>query len=570
MALPRSGEWIRGHAGGAQTYRTGYGGANYAVIAANRAGTSSARALTTSRVLWVTARDFSSDEPLVSLSKQPITQSPSTVASREALVAILQSALAFLSKGDLERAENECREVLRRVPEHGDAAYLLGRVLERAGRLDEAVEFLRRALATDPAHAPYHTSLGEALSAIGDATGAIQALGEAVRLAPGDPRPRNSLGIALLNAGRMKEAEARFVEVMETDPTWPGACLNLSRVRQFGPGDHALLERIRGVLAHTDLPDEALSDVHFALGKVHDDLGQAQIAFEHYRRANELIRARVRFDAVRHAASVDATIESFTAALFARHREIGVPSERPVLIVGMPRSGTTLVEQILAAHPRVHAGGELPYLDELSRRLASMLGTKERYPRCVSQVRGDCVSVLATEYLQRVGKDAGEALRCTDKMPANFMHLGFAALLLPRARVMHCRRDPIDTGFSIYTNQFASGHEWAYDLNDIADFYRQYQRVMNHWEQVLPLEVMEVHYEALVERPEEVSRELVDFCGLPWDDACLEFYRLRRNVATASNWQVRQPIYQRSVGRWRRYERDLRPLRDALEQPASS
>ena len=404
--------------------------------------------------------------------------------------AMLQTAFASLVAGNLDQAENECREVLRRTPDHEDATYLLGRVLERAGRLVEAAELLRRAVAADPAYGPYHTSLGEVLNANGDSDGAIEILREAVRLVPDDPRPRNGLGLALMNAGRFEEAERRFREVLDTDPTWPGVCLSLSRIRRFKPEDQSLLRKMRAVLGHTELPDQVLSDVHFALGKVHDDLEELDTAFEHYRRGNELIRRYVRFDAARHAASVDALTESFTAALFAR--------------------------------------------------------------------------------LRGIGAGAGDALRCTDKMPGNLMHLGLIALVLPRARVVHCRRDPMDTGLSIYTQQFASGHEWAYDLEDIAAFYQQYRRIMRHWEQVLPLEVMEVQYEALVERQEQVSRELVDFCGLPWDAACLEYYRQRRSVGTAANWQVRQPIYRRSVGRWHRYERDLRPLRDALERAARS
>ncbi len=498
--------------------------------------------------------------------RRDVRETPSAAAAPRAVEVALQTAFASLVDGNLDQAETECREILRRAPDHEDAAYLLGRVLERAGRLVEAAEFLRRAIAADPTHGPYHTSLGEVLNAAGDSDGAIEILREAVRLAPDDPQPRNSLGLALMNAGRFVKAERCFREVLDTDPTWPGACLSLSRVRRFKPEDQSLVRKMRAVLGHTELPDQILSDVHFALGKVHDDLEEPDTAFEHYRRGNELIRRHVRFDAARHAASVDALTESFTTALFARLREIGEPSERPVFIVGMPRSGTTLVEQILASHHQVHGGGELPYLDALSQRLAPCLGTTEPYPRCASRLDAACASALGREYLQRVGAGAGDALRCTDKMPGNFMHLGLVALVLPRARVVHCRRDPMDTGLSIYTQQFASGHEWAYDLEDIAAFYQQYRRIMRHWEQVLPLEVMEVQYEALVERQEQVSRELVDFCGLPWDAACLEYYRQRRSVGTAANWQVRQPIYRRSVGRWHRYERDLRPLRDALER----
>jgi hypothetical protein len=238
-----------------------------------------------------------------------------------------------------------------------------------------------------------------------------------------------------------------------------------------------------------------------------------------------------------------------------------------VFIVGMPRSGTSLVEQILASHPNVFGAGELRDLQRLAEELPARVGAKEAYPACLVRLDGSAACALADEYLERIGRRSGAALRVTDKMPLNFLHLGLIAALFPRARIVHCIRDPLDVCVSCYCQDFQGGPNFLWDLTDLGKFHGEYERLMAHWGSVLPLPILEVVYEELVDNLEAVSRRLISFCGLDWDDRCLAYHQNARAVRTASLVQVRQPVYKSSVGRWRHYAPHLRPLLEALGRP---
>ena len=234
-----------------------------------------------------------------------------------------------------------------------------------------------------------------------------------------------------------------------------------------------------------------------------------------------------------------------------------------MFVVGMPRSGTTLVEQILSSHPSIHGAGELPDLRRIMFAMPKAAQTATSFPYCMASLDGTVGRDTAGQYLDKLISFAPDALRITDKMPWNVFVLGMIALFYPKARVIHCRRDPMDTCVSCYTQCFAANQPFSWDLADLGDYYRQYDRLTEHWRRVLPVQVFEVQYERLVEAPQEVVRELIDFSGLPWDDACLEFHRSKRPTRTNPT-QVRQPIYKTSIDRWRCYESHLEPLRRAL------
>ena len=288
--------------------------------------------------------------------------------------------------------------------------------------------------------------------------------------------------------------------------------------------------------------DRAL--LHFALGKMQDDLGEYARAILHYDQGNELERRKLVFDRGAFATEVDRLIESFTPARFDRHAAPGTASEVPVCIIGMPRSGTTLVEQIVSAHPAVAGGGELTFWNDHT-------------------ADPDATAGLAAGYVALLRRIGPEAARVTDKNPFNFLATGLIHLALPRARFIHCRRNPIDTCLSIFFTRFATPRPFAYDRGDLAFYYRQYQRLMAHRRTVLPPDrLLEVDYEALTADPEPVTRRMIEFCGLDWDDACLAPEGNRRVVRTASVWQARQPIYRSSVERWRNYELWLGELAD--------
>ena len=486
-------------------------------------------------------------------------------SEERALASLLASAGDAAKAGEFARAGLVLEEVLRRAPAHEEAARRLAELAPHAGRGEAAIAALRTARLAAPASAVIQASLASLLYSGGRVEEALSAWERAAELAPHDATVHNRRGLACADAGRLEEAEASFRRAVDIDPLLPGACLNLARCRRFDAADSGLVARIEALLSHRI---EALlaADLHFALGKIRDDLGEVAPAAVHLRAANRLVRGTVDFDAGRHARAVGALIETFDAALFARLAGAGWPGEGPVFIVGMPRSGTSLVEQILAAHPAVRGGGERRDLDRIARRIRHVTGSRERYPRCAAELAPEDADALGREYLERGPRPGPGECRVTDKLPANFLHLGLVALLLPRARIVHCRRDPRDVALSVFAQQFAEGHVWAYAFEDIAAFHLAYQRLMAHWRAALPRPFLDLDYEELVREPEPACRRLLAFCGLRWDPACLDFHRHRRVVATASNWQVRQPLYRRSVERWRLYAPHLPELIGSLER----
>jgi hypothetical protein len=303
--------------------------------------------------------------------------------------------------------------------------------------------------------------------------------------------------------------------------------------------------------------EEQQADLHFALGKAYDDLGQYDCAIQHFDAGNRLKhRTNGSYTPAGHAAGVDRQIATFTDDFFARNAALGSDCQMPILVVGMPRSGTTLVEQILSSHPHVSAGGELGFWGELAVSFAMSPA---------GRIDPAWAATTAREYQALLSGISLTARRVTDKLPHNFLHIPMIHSVFPRARVIHCRRHPIDTCLPIYFENFARRMEFAYDRSDLFAFYRQYQRLMAHWRSVLSTECFfEIQYEELVANREPWTRKMIAFCGLEWGDACLHSQRNPRPVRTASVWQARQPVYLTSVARWRRYEPWLGPLRELL------
>lgn len=480
------------------------------------------------------------------------------------LVPLIRSAEVATEAGEFARAGLVLEEVLRRAPTHEGAARRLADVAARSGRSDAAVATLEAAARAAPASAPIQVSLARVLSRTGRVEEALQGWARAVTLAPADASVHNGRGLTCMDAGHLEEAQASFMRAVELDPLLPGACLNLARSRRFDASDAPLVDRIERFLSRR-LDPMIAADLHFALGKVRDDLGEHKRAAASLRRANRLVHRTLHFDAASHTRAVDALTDTFDAAFFAGRPESISEREGPIFIVGMPRSGTSLVEQVLSAHPAVHGGGERGDLDRIARRVQQVTGSRLRYPRCAADLKSESTAMLAQEYLASGPRPGPGERRVTDKLPANFLHLGFIAHLFPNAALVHCRRDPRDVALSVFFQQFAEGHVWAYDFADIAAFSAAHQRLMAHWRRVLPRSFLEVDYEVLVRDPEPVCRRLLEHCGIEWDPRCLQFHRHRRVVATASNWQVRQPLYASSAGRWRLYAPHLPELVESLE-----
>ncbi|MGB1548696.1 MAG: sulfotransferase family protein, partial [Alphaproteobacteria bacterium] len=322
--------------------------------------------------------------------------------------------------------------------------------------------------------------------------------------------------------------------------------LRLANLKKFAPGDPDIAA-METVLTRLPTSDGRTIPFCFALGKAYEDCEDYDRAFNYYTRGNKLKRAELAFDIV----------ETFSKPFLKKEADRGFDSEVPIFILGMPRSGTSLVEQILASHSEVHGGGERAEWMRLVRGIDS-------FPDGVRDFGPEDFARLGENYVEALRKLAPEAARITDKLPHNFLHVGLIHLALPKAKILHCVRNPVDTCLSCYKHLFDSELSFAYDLDELGRYYRLYERLMHHWRAVLPGRMLDVPYEELVADQETLSRRILDFCELPWEPACLDFHKTDRRVQTASVAQVRQPIYTTAVRRWRKYEHRIAPLLAAL------
>ncbi|MFG0330129.1 MAG: tetratricopeptide repeat-containing sulfotransferase family protein [Phycisphaerales bacterium] len=492
-------------------------------------------------------------------------------AMKTALSANPKDPSLFVALGDIylqrfnpERAINAYRQALEVAPDRPDTHAKLADALFDHGMMDDAIDEYRTALEYAPDDLDLRTNLATALRIKGRHEEAIL---EYDRVAAADPN------IPEVLAGRAEILESRG----ETDaayallenparnaapnPTLAAAFARVSRrAKKLDPA----IDAVRRALRATTIEPRDKAMLYFNLGALHEAADDADRAFNAYRNANDL--APKTFDRDAYAGLIDEVIDAFSPDRVASYPRSDVESELPVFIVGMPRSGTSLVEQILASHPQVYGAGELSDITNLVITLPERLGADRPYPALLDAITPKQMNDLARERLERLRALDPDATRITDKMPHNFSHLGLINLLFPKARVIHCSRDPIDTCLSCYTTQLPLHHSYKSDLEDLAFAYGQYRRLMAHWREVIDLPLFEAPYERMVDEQESMSRELVDFIGLEWDDACLRFYESKRIVATASLDQVRRPVYRSSVGRAERFGEHLRPLRDALDR----
>ncbi len=505
---------------------------------------------------------------------------------------LLEIGLTLLRGGKIPEAASAFEQAVRQVPDNAQAHYHLAEALQAQGLLDRALAHFQRSAQLEPRSVSAHISLNQMLlQKQGREREAEQSLRRALQIHPNEAPLYFGLAVALMFQGRYDEALSAVAQGLRLQPDDPKGLLNAAniyerkgdldeaykRIRLLidrGQADEVAISVLLRLCQRYDCCDEAIDlatrrivtggmapqfeqALHYALAALSDKRGAYDDAFSHYARANAL--ANVTFDRQGNGAKVDAIINAFGAEMMRKTPRAANRSERPVFIVGMPRSGTTLVEQILASHPEVFGAGELV---EITNLVCSM--PAGFYPKYIGNIRQESLDELAGNYLACLARLSPEAKRVTDKMPSNFFHLGLIALLLPGARVIHCRRHPLDTCLSVFFQNFGSSHPYATKLADIAFFYKEYQRLMTHWQQVLDLPMLEVDYEELVSDQERVSRAMVAFCGLDWDDRCLQFHKTERYITTASYDQVRRPMYASSKARWKNYEKYLGPLQEAL------
>jgi tetratricopeptide (TPR) repeat protein len=465
-------------------------------------------------------------------------------------------ANALLESGAQEEAEAQYLQTLRLQQNHLGALSNLGVLLKDAGRFADAEECFRYALKLKPDSPDLLANLGRTLRDAGLQEPAAKCFEAGLAI---DPRHAHNLigkGYLEFDIGHFAAAEAYFKSALTAKPMTSEALAALADLRRMDPTDVDWLAAATQALAQVQpVRDEVR--LRFALGKYYDDVGDFDRAFEHYTRANALKRQRGRrYSRQQWEEEVDQLIEDFPIDRLRQQHAGASDSCRPVLVVGMPRSGTSLIEQIIASHPCAFGAGELTYW-------GTTLQSAARQPLALDE---PSVRKLAAGYLQVLSERSVAAERVVDKMPANYSRLAPIHIVFPNARIIHVRRDPLDTCLSIYCQNFNASHPYANDLADLAFHYQHYHRLMKHWRLALPAETfLEIDYEGLLDDQELWTRRIVDFLNLEWSDSCLRFHDTQRKVATASNWQVRQAIYTSSRARWRHYERFLAPLLELRE-----
>jgi len=468
------------------------------------------------------------------------------------------------AKGEWAEAIACFRSAISLKPDYAEAYSNLGLVFKEQRDQAEAMACWRKAVALRPDFAEVYNSIGALLYEQGHLEEAMENYRKALELNPDHAEMHNNLGGGYLDLGQIPEAIACFQRALSLEPDYALAHRHLSIARNHSGYDDDI-RSMEALYLADNVGDEQKIHLAFGLGKALEEIGEYPKAFKYLQEGNRLQRSNYAFSVSAQQDFFDRVKRIFSAEFLARQAEQGCghPDGSVIFIVGMPRSGTTLVEQILASHPDVHGAGELTALSDIAHSLlAGKAGSK--FPESVLELAGPEYALAGQRYLESVKQRVPDWVRVTDKMPYNFLLIGLIRVILPNARVIHCMRNPIDNGLSIFKNYFHGEHLYAYDLSEIGAYYRLYREMMEHWREVLPGVIYDIQYEELVANQEGETRGLLKHLGLSWDDACLSFYKTKRRVATASAMQVRRPIYRDSLKLSERYGELLDPLREAL------
>jgi tetratricopeptide (TPR) repeat protein len=472
----------------------------------------------------------------------------------------------LLYAGGQDAEAIECYlKILQLSPRHPETHNNLANVYQRQGLMERAITHYKTAIEINSSYADAYGNLGNAYLVLDRLDESIEQNRRALELKPSRFGSHNNQGVAFQALGRFEEAECAFERALELSPREASVHLNLANMGRFKPGDRRLsdLQKLLSEVESLDVENQIAA--HFAMGKALGDLGQYQDAFRHLLKGNALKRSSFTYDEPQRLAMLENIRITFSQDFMKARSGGGDTSWSPIFIVGMPRSGTTLLEQVLASHSKVFGGGELETFKEAIADCANSQGIVPAYPALAGALSQDQIRQLGETYTTRVRARAPEAERIVDKMPLNFVFAGLIHLALPNARFINIRRDPLDTCVSCFSLLFTGSQPFAYDLAELGRYYRGYEAVMQHWHKVLPPGVMiDVHYEDLVDDLEGAARRVLRHCDLDWEDACRDFHDTKRAVRTASLMQVREPVYRRSIGTWRRYAEFLEPLGQAL------
>jgi tetratricopeptide (TPR) repeat protein len=492
----------------------------------------------------------------------PQASSPATFGNG---IEIARNAAKLAACGRLAEACDEYERAIGVQPENSRLHFHLGTCEWRLGRVQAGARF-QRAVELDPQFATAYAAFASWQLQHGLVEAANESSRRGIEIAPLDHSTMQARAAVLEAVGELDEAW-RLVKLLVDWGFTPMPVIRLfGRMARYRGEQQQALDLLARRMSQSNLPPLDRARLHFTAAELLDSLNRFDEAFDHARRGNQL--ARPAYDPRSHERTFDILIDYFTRDRLSQLPRGSDRSDKPVFIVGMPRSGSSLVEQIVASHPDVHGCGELDFMPEVWAGTVRMLSAKaDQYPACLNRLTVDQVDGLTQIYLQPLIAMNPSARRLTDKLPLSFLHLGLISILLPGARIIDCRRDPRDTCLSNFMAMFEEGHHFKFNLNHLAHFYTQYRRLMEHWRQTLDLPILEVSYEQLATDPEPQTRRMLEFLDLPWDEQCLRFHESKRPVVTSSMQQVRRPIYQSSIGRWRSYARHLAELDSWFASP---
>ena len=473
--------------------------------------------------------------------------------------------LLALQVGRYDLAVDLIRQALQQIPRNPLYLCNLGVALANQGKFEEAIVAYRRAIGLKPDYAEAHSNLGVALTKQGKLEEAMAAYRWAIGLRPDYAEAYNSMGFTLKELGQFDEARQCHLKAIELDPNMTIAYLNLADSHKFVRGDPYLVMMEALAAKREGLSNSDRFQLDFALGKAYADLEDHARSFWHLLSGNAGKRATMSYDEQFVLTLFDRIEAVFMPELIAAKSGCGDLSPMPIFVLGMPRSGTTLIEQIIASHPMVHGAGELPILSEVVLSVRGPDGKAISYPEFVPALDDSALKQIGARYIAAVRELAPESERVTDKLPSNYLFAGLIHLALPNAKIVHTIRDPVDTCISCFSKLFDAGQNHTYDLGELGRYYRRYERLMAHWRRALPVgRILDVRYEDVVADLEGQARRIMAYCSLPWDDRCLSFHSTDRPIRTLSATQVRKPIYNSAIGRWRAYEAHLGPLLSAL------
>ena len=493
--------------------------------------------------------------------KKAVAQGPRYVEAHNNLATL------HFANGQEVEALRVLGEALKFAPEHPGTLLLTAKIQLKRNNFAAAEQAARLAIKGEPDNADALTVLGQLLHETDRYEEAITVLEKALEHRPDSPEARNFYGVALKSVGRLDEAREHILAALKKNDSMYGAYANLNDLVDFSK-ETQLYDRMEAILeAAPDPMAEPLLPLHFAFAKALDDKGEHERALDHYIVGGKMKRKQLNYVEEETFGFFDGIRKAFPASIFKNRPFAGNEDERPVFIIGMPRSGSTLVEQILSSHPDVYGAGEVKYLSRSLGLLRDRFPSLPKYPQMMEKITPAQMELLANGYIQQISRGAGDHARITDKLLTNYFFVGLIHLLFPKAKFINTMRDPVDTCLSGFTKLFKDDMPHSYDLTELGHYYGKYNQLMEHWNAVLPKGVMTtIHYQETVENTEKEAKRLIDFLGLEWNKACLEFHKSSRPVKTASVAQVRKPIYKSSLQRWKKYGDGLKPLAQAINE----